>query len=98
MIASAKTQELFDHLKKEFEVIVIDSPPLALVSDTHLLAKYSDVNLLVVRHDYTPKPALKLCLQDGKVLQMANLSLILNGVPINRGSYAYGYGKGYYSN
>ncbi len=98
LIASAKTQELFDHLKKEFEVIVIDSPPLALVSDTHLLAKYSDVNLLVVRHDYTPKPALRLCLQDGKVLQMANLSLILNGVPINRGSYAYGYGKGYYSN
>ncbi len=98
LISSPKTDLLFEKLKKEYEVIVIDSPPLALVSDTHLLVKYSDANMLVVRHNYTPKSALKLSLQDVKVAQMEHLSVILNGMPFNKGDYAsfYGYRKGYY--
>ncbi len=100
LIAGPKTQDLFDKLKKQYDVIVIDSTPLALVSDTHLLAKYADVNLLVVKHNFTPKSVLKLCLNDSKVLNLKNLSLIINGMPIDRSSYiySYGYGKGYYSN
>jgi capsular exopolysaccharide synthesis family protein len=98
LISSEKTEELFEKLKAEYEVIIVDSSPLALVSDTHLLTKFSDVNILVVRYNHTPKAALKQCLQDVKISSLTNLNLLLNGIPMRRGDYSsyYGYGKGYY--
>jgi tyrosine-protein kinase Etk/Wzc len=99
LIASDKTQKLFDILKQRYDVIVIDTPPLGLVADAHLLSVYSDVNVLVVRHNVTPKPLLKKVLQDSKVKKIKNLSFVINGIPLQKGSYgyAYGYGNDYFA-
>lgn len=99
LIAGEKTASLFEYLKEQYEIIVIDSPPVGLVSDAHLLAAYSDLNILVVRHDFTPKSALRQLLTDDKVMKTNHMSVMVNGLPSRRGgySYMYGYGDGYYS-
>ncbi|PZX14294.1 capsular exopolysaccharide synthesis family protein [Breznakibacter xylanolyticus] len=99
LIAGGKTAELFDYLKSNYEIVVVDSPPVGLVSDAHLLAAYSDLNILVVRHDFTPKAALKQLLSDEKVVKSDRMSVMVNALPCKNGGYAYmyGYGEGYYS-
>lgn len=99
LIAGDKTKELFELLKQKYDAIVVDTPPLGLVSDAHLLTNFSDVNVLVVRHNFTPKPVLKQVLQDAKVQKIKNLTFIINSLPSKKGnySYVYGYGTDYYT-
>ncbi len=44
-----KMDELFTYLRANFDVIIIDSAPVGLVSDSKILAKYADATLYVVR-------------------------------------------------
>ncbi|MFT3739978.1 MAG: polysaccharide biosynthesis tyrosine autokinase [Breznakibacter sp.] len=99
LIAGEGTRDLFDLMKQKYEIIVVDTPPLGLVSDAHLLTSYSDVSIMVVRHNFTPKPVLKQVLQDSKVQKINNLTFIMNGLPSKKGnySYVYGYGTDYYT-
>jgi len=92
LIASEETEALITYLQKQYDIVIIDTPPLGLVSDAHLLAKYADVNLLVIRHNSTPKPILKMNLKDEKTKNMHSLAIILNGIPFQKRGYNYQYG------
>ena len=92
LIASEKTEEMIKHLQNDYEVVILDTPPLALVADAHLLTTFTDVNILVVRHNTTPKPILKINLKDEKVTKIQRLSILLNGIPIQKREYSYQYG------
>ena len=85
-------------LKKLYDVVVIDSPPIGLVTDAHLLTKYSDVNILVTRHDSTPKPMLRHLLKDPRIKDNGHFCLLLNDFPFTRKGYGYGYNSDYYKN
>jgi capsular exopolysaccharide synthesis family protein len=58
LIASKKMGELIEELKKEYDYIILDTPPLNDISDTISLLKYSDINLFVVREDYSDEKSL----------------------------------------
>lgn len=92
LIASKETIKLIELLQKEYDVLILDTPPLALVADAHLLTSYTDINILVVRHNVTPKPLLKINLKDEKVTKIQRLSILLNGIPFQRREYSYQYG------
>jgi len=100
LIAGPQTQTLLKELKQLYDIIIIDTPPIGLVTDAQLLARHADINLLVTRHNITPKPLLEQLLNDQKIKNMKNLCLLLNGLPASqRGyNYNYGYGSDYYSN
>ena len=53
-------KELITELKKDFEYIVIDTPPAGLVTDSVITMKFSDINLYVVRHNYTKRSMLNI--------------------------------------
>lgn len=92
LIAGEETVKLLDYLQAEYDVLILDTPPLALVADAHLLTSHTDVNILVVRHNVTPKPLLKINLKDEKVTKIQRLSILLNGIPFQRREYSYQYG------
>jgi tyrosine-protein kinase Etk/Wzc len=92
LIAGSDTNTLVEYLQKEYDVLILDTPPLALVADAHLLTSYADVNVLVVRHNVTPKPLLKINLRDEKVIKIQRLTILLNGIPFQRKEYSYQYG------
>lgn len=91
LIANKKTDQLFANLKKHFEIIIIDTPPVGLVSDAYLLTKFSDLTLLVTRQNVTPKSILKKCLNDEKMKKVEHLGIILNGEQHERKNYSYYY-------
>ena len=55
LIESGVLDELMNYLKNKYEYIIIDTTPAGLVADAALMMKYSNINLLVCRNNYTRK-------------------------------------------
>ncbi|GAB3800298.1 tyrosine-protein kinase [Spirosoma humi] len=88
--------KLFDELRARFEYIIVDSPPIGLVTDAQVIAPYADATLYMVRHDITPKTYLKMVDSLYKEHRFQNLNVILNAVGDGESYYySYSYG-GYY--
>ncbi|ASB48284.1 GumC family protein [Alkalitalea saponilacus] len=92
LIASDSTKGLLEKYQEQYDVVILDTPPLGLVADAHLLTEYADANILVVRHNSTPKPVLKINLRDEKVKNIPHLSVLMNGIPFQKKEYSYKYG------
>jgi capsular exopolysaccharide synthesis family protein len=101
LILSEAMKELIDELKQKYDYIILDTPPVGLVSDSLELAQYADVTLYIVRQNYTKKDMITLLNNRIKRGELSNASIVLNGYEnkAKYGSgYGYGYGYGAYSN
>lgn len=97
LIESFKMKEFFNKVKQDFDYVVVDTPPVAIVTDALLLSEIADAFLYVVRQNYSNKNALKLINDVASKTNLKNLSIILNDITLSKGySYNYGYGLGYY--
>lgn len=86
--------QMLAELKKRYDFIVIDTPPIGVVSDAFILLNQSDVNLYVVRQGYSRLEFLKTLddlYTEGKI---PNASIVLNDSDFSTGS-GYGHHYGY---
>jgi tyrosine-protein kinase Etk/Wzc len=100
LLSSSRLETLIAELRARFNYIIIDAPPIGLVTDAQLIAPYVDATLYVVRHDVTPRHYLKMIEMLHREKRFNKLNLVLNGVGdgesnyysySNKGnSYAYG--------
>ena len=102
LILNDLTAELFEQLSAKYDQIIIDTPPMGLVSDAMELQKYADIAIFIVREDYTLKSLVKDIDEKHKKKQMKNLGIIYNDFKVNAfkkygygHKYGYGYGYGY---
>lgn len=93
ILASSRMDEAITSLKKKYEIILIDSPPLLAVTDSFVLTKFADQFILVVRSGKTEKGGL-----DRSLDQMKQVNVNLSGVVVNDVDESNSYGKGYYYN
>jgi capsular exopolysaccharide synthesis family protein len=101
MIMSDRMGVLIEELKKKYDYIILDTPPVGLVSDSLELVQYCDVTLYVVRQNFSKKGMITLLNNRVKRGELSNTSIILNGFE-NKAKYGaaydYGYGYGNYAN
>ena len=97
LIAMDKTSDLIDSLKSKYDYIIIDSPPIGVVSDTFHLISKADSCLLVVRPGYTLKDVLERTLNEIHSNGARGVSLVVNGMKSDYKRYAYGEKYGYTS-
>jgi tyrosine-protein kinase Etk/Wzc len=96
-IINPKVHVLMDKLKEDFDFIIMDAPPIGIVTDAQLLNEYSDLTLYVIRQKYTFKSQLHLVKDLYVNKKMKNLGLVINDIATAKGyGYAYGYGYGGY--
>ncbi len=96
LIMSPKFNELIETLKNTYDIILIDTPPVGLVTDGMLIMKNADISLYVVRASYSKRAVEKNIRKLQLSKQYNHLSVILNSVN-RKDSYGnYGYGYGYY--
>ena len=88
-----KMKELIDDLKKTYQHIIIDTPPIGLVTDGLIVMAHSDVNIYIVRQNFTTKEMVSNFnnLIENNDLEM---NLIINDISKDSSSYGYGYGYG----
>ncbi len=94
LLLHTRTEELIRSLKEKFDYVIIDSPPIGLVTDAQLMSKFTDLTLYVVRQNYTFKEQLSIPeeLYSGK--KMRKIGLVVNDIEV-KSKYGYGYGYGY---
>jgi capsular exopolysaccharide synthesis family protein len=86
--------DLIAELKQKYDYIVLDTPPIGLVSDSVELANYADVVLYVMRQNYTKKDMISLLNNHVNRGELKNVSIIFNGYE-SKAKYGTRYGTGY---
>jgi len=94
LIETEQMKKFILRAKKEFDYIIIDTPPIAIVTDTLLLAPYVNVNLFIVRQRYTSRNTLELIEQLYSRGELKNMAVIINDISLS-GYYGYGMRYGY---
>lgn len=89
LLMGRQMETLIDELKKRYDYIVIDTPPIGLVSDPMNIVRYSDANLYVVRCKYTSAEKIKHINQLYTEGQIGKLSFIFNDLRNKAKGYGY---------
>lgn len=92
LLHSERLPRLLDRFRQDYDLIIIDSPPVGLVSDALVLAEHADQILLVVRDRYADRRTLAVSMAKLRPLADHLLGFVLNDVRDPGGSYRYGKG------
>ena len=100
MLMSERTSALMAELKGKFDYIIIDAPPVGIVTDAQLMASYADICLYMVRQKYTFKSQLEIVEALRLENKMKRIGIVVNDIKLSVGygygyGYSYGYGYGY---
>jgi capsular exopolysaccharide synthesis family protein len=95
LLSSDRMREVFDHLKENFDLIIIDSPPVLPVSDAVILTAYADAVLLVVATGQTRRNELKRTTEKLAQANAPVLGMVLNKVTKQDSYGGYGGYGGY---
>lgn len=94
LLANGRVKEIIEYLDNIFDLVIIDTSPIVLVTDGYLLTGLCDATLYVIRHKYTPKMLVKRIDENNQINPINNPAIIFNGVKM-RGFFKNNYGYGY---
>jgi len=105
LLLDSRVEEMFKWLKENFDVILVDTAPVGMVSDAMTLGNFANTTLYIVRQGYTYKKQISLIDEFYHEGKLPKISIIINDVKLKPGygyygygryGYGYGYGGGYY--
>lgn len=82
---------LLSDLRKEYDIIILDTPPVGLVTDGIMAMKHADVSLYVFRANYSRKEFLHNLKRIININKFSNITTLLNAVSTPGKTYGYGY-------
>ena len=94
LLLSDRVKDFFNDLREHYDVIIVDSAPVAQVSDSFALDKYSNATVYVTRANYTRRNLIKFMNRIAANKQLKNMCVVLNDTkPSNDNTYGYGIGN-----
>jgi tyrosine-protein kinase Etk/Wzc len=101
LIESERMKTFIERARHEYNYIIIDTPPVGIVTDALLIASHVDVNIFIVRQRYTSRNSLEIMEQLRIQGEIKNPAIVINDISLS-GYYGYGmrynysHGYGYY--
>jgi len=100
MILRKEMDEIFEYAKLNYDYVIIDTPPIRLISDALVLMKYADLTIFVLNSKFANKENIQNVIDVINVNHLKHFGFVLNGVKLKRSKYyynkyLYGYGYGY---
>lgn len=102
LLTGARTQQLLNELRQEYDLVFVDCPPVEIVADASIIAKHVDQTIFVIRVELMERdmlPVIEAYYTQGR---FKNMSILLNGslsaygrYGYHRYGYRYGYGYGF---
>jgi capsular exopolysaccharide synthesis family protein len=91
LLLNGEFEGLLSKLRETYDYIVIDTPPVGLVTDGIMAMKRADLSIYVVRANYSKKDFLKNIDRITAINKLSNVSVVLNALPSSGKTYGYGY-------
>jgi polysaccharide biosynthesis transport protein len=96
LIGNQKFRNLITSLRADFDWVLIDSPPIASLTDTIVLASLVDMVALVVKHNENDRDLIRRCLKQLRDTRANVIGAVLNNVDLSRSANKDYYYAGYY--
>ena len=93
LLLDKRVEEMFDWLKANYDMVVVDTAPVGMVSDALTLSKFADATLYLVRQGHTFKKQIALIDDFYQEDKLPHISIVINDVKIKPGYGYYGYGR-----
>ncbi|MXV15790.1 GumC family protein [Hufsiella ginkgonis] len=90
LLSNGGLEKLIDDLRPIYDDIIIDTPPIHLVTDAMIIAMEANVSLYLIRQGVTGKNELDFISEIHDEDKLPNMRIVFNG--INKAKYGYGYG------
>jgi len=94
LMGTDKLKEFIAQCRKEYDFVIIDTPPAAIVTDAVTLKDSYDAFLFVVRHNYTDRHVIQFINDLHNKQKLLHVGVVVNDILI-RGAYGYSYRYGY---
>jgi tyrosine-protein kinase Etk/Wzc len=91
LLGNEEFTEFLEDLKRHYDYIVIDTPPVGLVTDGVMAMKQSDISIYVFRANYSNKEYMHSLWRIVTLNKLKNVSAVLNAMPLKANGYGYGY-------
>ena len=90
LINNRAFKDLIERLRDVYDVIVLDTPPIGIVADARVVMELSNINLYIIREEYSKKIFIKN-IEKLKEEGIKSLGIVYNDAKESRDSYGYGY-------
>lgn len=87
LLGSGRMKNVLEQLKQAFDYIIVDLPPVNLVSDAISIASLISGMIVVIREEYTEKKELEHCFRQLKLSNVNVLGCVMNQAKAGGGSY-----------
>jgi capsular exopolysaccharide synthesis family protein len=91
LLLNGEFTQLIAELKGIYDCIILDTPPVGLVTDGIMAMKLSDISIYVFRANYSKKEFLSTLQRIANINKFSNITTVLNAIPGPAKTYGYGY-------
>src|SRR5258706_12930535 len=78
LISKPECGMLISMLKERYDYVIIDTPPIGIVADALLMMKHTDINIFILRQNYSRKENLKVVNESQRKDALKNISILFN--------------------
>ncbi len=96
LILNERTKLLINEVRKSYDYVIVDTPPLLLISDSQVLVNYAEMALFVLNSKKAHHDGVRYLEEFIEKLENKNVGLILNNIQIKKWKYYYGKVTGNY--
>jgi capsular exopolysaccharide synthesis family protein len=85
LILSKRLQTFFEYMRNSYDYVVVDTPPVGIVSDSMIVGNMADLTLYILRHRYSYRSSLKLLNELSENKKLPHLSIVINSIDKSKG-------------
>ena len=97
LLEKEQLKNLIAILRKTYDDIIIDSPPVHLVPDAMILSRLTDITLYIMKQGHTDRAEIDFLKEINNKKQLSNIQIVFNGVERDKYGYGYKHNTSYYS-
>ena len=99
LVSRPRLDDVIRQLKERYDYVLLDTAPIAMVTDTFIISRVADLCVYVCRADHTPKSTFQYINKLKEQNNFCPIAIVINGIDLrkkkNKVNYSYGYKYGY---